>query len=239
MTSRRLLLLLLLTALLPRESSGFAAGPSAGTRRHAVFHAPAHRSHAQHIRLVSPSPSPNLDDAALDALIREEVEAAFAGLEETLAGEDDDAALALIQNQGRQVLNNVMEKLEDEGALLSSTLAERIESSMSDQKIELLKKYDEQLGELQNTMNAERANLRAEMEQLQALNKELTELQGPGISRDRIVSGIALLVGLSGVGAALNEALKIAFSAGGDVATLGLNGALGIAGVLYHFQRKG
>ena len=186
--------------------------------------------------------APRLDDAAeaaLDALVRQEIESAFAGLEESLAAGDDDALEQLIRDQGKVVLDNVMRNLEDEGDLLSSQLAEQIEAKMRNEKIELLKKCDEQLGELQVTMNAERQNLRKEMENLKALNAELTSLQGPGISRDKIVSGIALLVGLSGVGAAVNEALKLALGANGDVATLSLNSALGVAGVLYHLQRKG
>ena len=53
------------------------------------------------------------------------------------------------------------------------------------------------------------------------------------------VGGAAFLVGLSGVGAALNEGLKLALGAGGDVPTLAANGVLGIAGVLYYLKTKG
>jgi len=107
--------------------------------------------------------------------------------------------------------------------------------------LEMLKQYDAQLGELQETMAHERASIRTEMAQLEALNQEYQELVsggGGGISRNKIVSGIALLVGLTGVGAALNEALRIALAGSGDVVTLGLNAALGVAGVGYHLQRK-
>ena len=179
----------------------------------------------------------------LDALVRQEVEAAFAGLEETLASGDEQEALALIQSQGKEVLENVLQKLEDDGQLLSANLATRVEALAKETRVQILKDYDERLGTLQVSMADQRATLRDEMVQLEALNKEykaLTTGGGGGVfNRDRIVSSMALLVGLVGVGAALNEGLRIALTGTGDPLTIGLNLALGGAGVGYHLVRKG
>jgi hypothetical protein len=183
------------------------------------------------------------EDDALDQLVRQEVEAAFAGLEESLSSGDDDAAIALIQSQGKNILGNVLAKLEEEGTLLSSTLSSQIEELASTRQVELLKKYNAQLDEIEQSMTTERVNIRTEMAQLESLNRDLADLRsgggGSGFSRDKIVSGVALLVGLTGVGAALNEALRLALGAGGDMTTLGLNAVLGAAGVFAHLQRKG
>ena len=99
------------------------------------------------VRMVAPAEeAPPADDvdAALDALVRAEVEACFAGMEEALASGDEQKALALIQTQGKQVLSNVLSQLEDEGQLLSSQLSSRVEELATDQRTEMLKKYDAQ-----------------------------------------------------------------------------------------------
>ena len=83
-------------------------------------------------------------DAALDAMVRQEIEAAFAGLEEAIATGDEEAALALIQTQGKEVLNNVLKQLDNDGKLLSSNLTMRVESLATSQRTEMLKKYDAQ-----------------------------------------------------------------------------------------------
>ena len=84
-----------------------------------------------------------LDEAALEALVRREVEAAFAGMETTLASGDEQAALALIQSQGDEVMNSVLSELEDNGQLLSSKLSARVEELARSKQTEMLKKYDE------------------------------------------------------------------------------------------------
>ena len=85
-----------------------------------------------------------IDEAAIDALVRREVEAAFAGLEEALNSGDEQAALALIQSQGKEVLNNVLEQLEDDGQLLSSTIASRIEELTTSSRTEMMQRYDDE-----------------------------------------------------------------------------------------------
>ena len=84
------------------------------------------------------------EEAELDALVRAEVEACFAGLEEALATGDEKAALAVIQTQGKQVLSNVLTQMEDDGKLLSSTLAARVEEIATEERTEMLKRYDAQ-----------------------------------------------------------------------------------------------
>jgi len=181
-------------------------------------------------------------DDEMDELIRQEVLAAFSGLEETLADGDDDQAISLIQSQGKTVLANVLARLEDEGQLLSSQLSTRIEELAEDQTSQLLAKYEERLGKLQAANQQARSELRSELDNLQSLSKEYDELMasgiGAGFSRQGFVAGAAFLVGLSGVGAALNEALRMGLGAGGDLPTLGANAVLGLAGVGYYLRTK-
>mgnify|MGYP004359681119 CR=1 FL=1 len=78
------------------------------------------------------------------------------------------------------------------------------------------------------------------MAALEQLNKEYQELQGlGGLNRDKIVGGLAFVVGLVGLSAAVNEALKIALGAGGDGLTVGLNTMLAVAGIGYYKVRTG
>ena len=107
-----------------------------------------------------------IDDAALDALVRKEIEAAFAGMEEKFASGDDDAALKIMQDESKTVLNNVFAKLEADGQLLSSNLASRIEDLAADRSTELLAKYEDEIKSISSNLNAERANIRSEMEQV-------------------------------------------------------------------------
>jgi hypothetical protein len=181
-------------------------------------------------------------DDDMDALIKREVLAAFAGLEESFAAGDDDKALELIQTQGKTVLASVLSRLEDEGQLLSSKLSARLEQLADEQTAEMLKKYEDRLSSLQVANEQARTELRNELQNLQTLSKEYDELmanKAGSFSRKTFVGGAAFLVGLSGVGAALNEGLKMALGAGGDVPTLAANGVLGIAGVLYYLKTKG
>ena len=87
----------------------------------------------QRMAMVEDSNTDELD-SNLDALVRAEVEAAFAGLEKTLDA-DDDEALRVIEEQGQVVMQSVLDKLEAEGQLLSSSLTSQIELlSMTKQK---------------------------------------------------------------------------------------------------------
>ena len=96
------------------------------------------------------------------------------------------------------------------------------------------------LAGLQETMAADRATIREEMEALEQLNKEYLDLQKGGVSlnRDKIAGGLAFIVGLTAAGSALNEAAKMAFSSGGgDPLLIGLNLVLGGVGIGYYFVR--
>ena len=146
------------------------------------------RPHQQRASLAAiaasePAADP-LGDEALDALVRAEVEAAFAGLEASLASGDEAAALAIIQTQGKEVLGNVLQKLENDGQLLSATISDRIEALAGDQSTELLKRYDEKLSGIQASMNSERVNIRTEIEQLEQLNREYQDLQVRGTTTE-------------------------------------------------------
>ena len=117
-----------------------------------------------------------IDDAALDALVRKEIEAAFAGMEEKFASGDDDAALKIMQDESKTVLNNVFAKLEADGQLLSSNLASRIEDLAADRSTELLAKYEDEIKSISSNLNAERANIRSEMEQVSTARRLLSSL---------------------------------------------------------------
>ena len=92
-------------------------------------------------------------------------------------------------------------------------------------------------------MQADRATIREEMVALEKLNADYRELQKFGgliPNKDRIVAGLSLLVGLTGISSAINEALKMVVTeSGGEPLTIGLNAVLGVAGVGYYFVRKG
>ena len=69
-----------------------------------------------------------------------------------------------------------------------------------------------------------------------------TFAQGAGgltLNRNKIVGGLAFLVGLTGLGAGINEALKFAFSTpSADAFALVANLLLGAAGLYVYFSRK-
>ena len=106
----------------------------------------------------------------------------------------------------------------------------------------LLERYSQEIDETRQKMDAERLSIRAEVERLEELNKELQSLQGVGglsLNKDKIVGGLAFLVGLTGIGAAINEGLKFGFGlASADVFALVANLLLGAAGMYVYFTRK-
>lgn len=192
--------------------------------------------------MSSSQPAETAADDQMDELIREEIIKAFAGLEESLSNGEDERAIELIQTQGKTILTNVLARMEEDGQLLSASLSEKVEKLAEDQTADLLSAYEERLATLQTANNQARRDLRAEMDNLKALSDEYDELMASsatsGISRDTIVEGALFLVGLTGVGAALNEGLRLALGAGGDLPTLVVNALLGAAGVGVYFQRK-
>jgi len=152
-------------ALLLAEAAGFAPTATPG---HLAVHRTAHALHSVPRAAISAEEAPaaagaaDADaDAELDALVRREVEAAFAGMEEALASGDEKKALSLIQTQGKEVLGNVLSQLESEGKLLSSELEARLETLASDQKVEMLKKYDEEYAPISRTRIRARARTRS------------------------------------------------------------------------------
>jgi len=181
------------------------------------------------------------DDTEMDELIRTEVEAAFAGLEASFEAGDEES-IKLIEQKGQEVMQSVLDKLEADGELLSSSLTKQIEAlSMTKQKA-LLEEWDESTAKIKSDMLAQRVTIREEMDKLSALNDDYKQLKGGagGFNRDTIVGGISFLVGLTYVSAALNEVLKVVLGGGNDgsLATVALNGALGAVGVGYYFYRK-
>jgi len=198
---------------------------------------PALLRHASAPRLCAPDHVVAVDADGLDKLVYQEVEAAFADLQ---LDPDDDDALDIIRAQGAKVLANVYAALEADGQKLEAGLASQVEQLASRKAVELLRKYDARLGELQARMQSERLSLRSELSRLNELNDELSSLQrGGGLGRDQLVAGLSFLVGAAGLGAALNEGLKIAVGAGGEPAAAGLNAALALLGFGYYALRRG
>lgn len=73
-------------------------------------------------------------EAAIDALVRAEVEAAFSGLQKTLDA-DDEEALKMIEQKGKEVMQKVLAKLDEDGKLLTSSLGKEVEElAMAKQK---------------------------------------------------------------------------------------------------------
>lgn len=154
--------------------SGFIVPPAPLSRVASSGQWQAHLPQRQRLPVMAVSEK---EEAELDKLVRAEIEAAFAGLEEKFANGEDEEAIEIIRTQGKTVLSNVLEKLEEDGQLLSGQLASRIEELAEDQSTQLLARYEGEIDRTRAQMDVERANIRNEVERLEALNKELQELQ--------------------------------------------------------------
>ena len=66
------------------------------------------------------------EDAEIDAMVRREIELAFAGVQESFASGDDDAALEAIQASSKQVLQNVLEKFDADGEQLTNSINTKV-----------------------------------------------------------------------------------------------------------------
>ena len=191
----------------------------------------------------SESQAADIEDDKFDAMIREEIEKAFAGLEESLTRGGDDEAIVLIQSQGKEVLANVLSRMEEDGTLLSASIADRVEQLAGDQTQALLERYEAKTAAIAQEMNAARTSLRNEVDNLEMLNRQYQELlgsksSGGGFNKDSIVAGIAFLAGLAYGGAAVQDALKLALGMGGDPFQVVICGALGAGGIGYYVYRK-
>ena len=195
------------------------------------------------VMVMAESQAADVEDDKFDAMIREEIEKAFEGLEESIARGDEDQAIDLIQSQGKEVLANVLSRMEEDGTLLSASLAERVERLAGDQTQALLGRYDAEAEAIAQEMDAARTSLRTEVDNLESLNRQYQELLGSksssgGFNKDSIVAGIAFLAGLAYGGAAVQDALKLALGLGGDPFQVVICGILGAGGIGYYVYRK-
>jgi len=218
--------------------SGLSFGPAVRPRGLRPAPATALRS-ATHISCSVPE-SP---DAAIDELIRREVETAFAELDARngLTEEEEGELDAIIEAKGDLVLRNVLDKLESDGDQLAASLQRQVTSYTKERQVEMLRKFDEEAAKVQLEMAADREAMRAEVTKLSTLQSELEALQregGGGFSKNSVVGGIALLAGLAYLGTAVNEGLRLAFGDDGSVVTFGLNTGFALLGVGYHFYKK-
>lgn len=117
---------------------------------------------------------PESPDAALDELIRREVESAFAELDASdgLTEEEEGELDALIEAKGDMVLRNVLNKLESDGDQLAATLQRQVASYTKERQVEMLRKFDEDAAKVQREMAADREAMRAEVNKLSSLQSE-------------------------------------------------------------------
>lgn len=115
------------------------------------------------------------DDEQLDKLVREEVAAAFAGLEDL--DPEDDEAIKQIQDQGKEVLTNVFSRLDSELDKELEQAAIR-SSEQAEQNKEVLEGYNERLAGLKGRLADDRETVRDEMQRLQQLDAEY-KARGP------------------------------------------------------------
>jgi len=181
--------------------------------------------------------APESPDAALDELIRREVEAAFAGIDLESEGELDQ----LIAEKGDAVMRSVLNKLESDGEQLAATLEDQVAAYTKEQQLAMLRKFDEDAAVVQAEMQADRQMIRGDLTSLVNLQKELDQLQGGkggGLNRNSVVGGISFIAGLLYLGNAVNEGLRLAFGDDGSVGTFALNSGLALLGIGYYFYKK-
>ena len=149
--------------------SGLSFGPAVRPRGLRPAPATALRS-ATHISCSVPE-SP---DAAIDELIRREVETAFAELDARngLTEEEEGELDAIIEAKGDLVLRNVLDKLESDGDQLAASLQRQVTSYTKERQVEMLRKFDEDAAKVQLEMAADREAMRAEVTKLSTLQSE-------------------------------------------------------------------
>ena len=149
--------------------SGLSFGPAVRPRGLRPAPATALRS-ATHISCSVPE-SP---DAAIDELIRREVETAFAELDARngLTEEEEGELDAIIEAKGDLVLRNVLDKLESDGDQLAASLQRQVTSYTKERQVEMLRKFDEEAAKVQLEMAADREAMRAEVTKLSTLQSE-------------------------------------------------------------------
>ena len=193
---------------------------------------------------MSASSAPDSADAALDEMIRREVEAAVEGMDgiEGFSEEEQGELDKLIADKGDLVMRNVLSKLESDGDQLAATLQAQVASYTRQAQVEMLRKFDEEAASVQRGMLADREAIRSDLGRLNSLKSELDELQsgggGGGFTRNGIVGTIAFIAGLLYLGNSVNELLRLAFGEDGSVGTLAVNSALALLGLGYYAYKK-
>ena len=184
---------------------------------------------------------PDSADAALDELIRREVEAAFKDFEVGIEESDSRELDELIAQKGDAVMKTVLAKLDSDGEQLAAALEEQVAAYTKEQQVEMLRKFDEETAKLQAQLNTDRQLVRGDLTRLVSLQKELDDLQAEkgGFTKDSVVGGISFIAGTLYLGNALNEGLRLAFSdSDGSIANFALNSGLALLGIGYYFYKK-
>ena len=187
---------------------------------------------------------PDSADAALDELIRREVEAAFKDFEVGIEESDSRELDELIAQKGDAVMKTVLAKLDSDGEQLAAALEEQVAAYTKEQQVEMLRKFDEETAKLQAQLQTDRNLVRGDLTRLVSLQKELKELddlqaEKGGFTKDSVVGGISFIAGTLYLGNAVNEGLRLAFSdSDGSIGNFALNSGLALLGIGYYFYKK-
>ena len=122
-----------------------------------------------------------------------------------------------------------------------ATLEEQVAAYTREQRLEMLKKFDEDAAKVQAEMNADRQMIRGDLTRLVSLQKELDQLQGEAggkLTKNSIVGGISFIAGLLYLGNAVNEGLRLMFGDDGSVGNFAVNAGLALLGIGYYFFKK-
>ena len=192
------------------------------------------------------------EETVMDEIVRREVSKAFENMDEKLLRFDGDseAQIAFIKAKSAEVMEQVMPrvqdllmaKLEADGGDLQADLEDRLKKLSAQRSQELLDKYETMMVGVREQMTKDRQAIRDEVRVLTELKESSAQIELPPPDRGKIVGGVAFVVGLTFLSAAINALLALGMGAsddfGGSLLTVGLNGACAAAGIGYWYTRR-
>ena len=192
------------------------------------------------------------EETVMDEIVRREVSKAFENMDEKLLRFDGDseAQIAFIKAKSAEVMEQVMPrvqdllmaKLEADGGDLQADLEDRLKKLSAQRSQELLDKYETMMVGVREQMTKDRQAIRDEVRVLTELKESSAQIELSPPDRGKIVGGVAFVVGLTFLSAAINALLALGMGAtddfGGSLLTVGLNGACAAAGIGYWYTRR-
>ena len=129
-----------------------------------------------------------------------------------------------------------------DGGDLQADLEDRLKKLSAQRSQELLDKYETMMVGVREQMTKDRQAIRDEVRVLTELKESSAQIELPPPDRGKIVGGVAFVVGLTFLSAAINALLALGMGAtddfGGSLLTVGLNGACAAAGIGYWYTRR-